>query len=499
MSSNAPPSTPAPIGPTPAPIGPTNVNPIMTVAPVAPVAPIDVDYGPLVFNTKERTEAEYNSIAATSSKVARQQLKVTRPADYSKMKFTLTKGSHEKLTITKDLVEKEGKLNLESITKAQYILKEIIDHLTQNDLLDSFMLALEFDDLTGGLKLNCAFSNLLDNLKAENEYTSLEGEELITTNMQLQSLYGKDYLLSDRQLSLEYLKNCCDSELTAKINEKMNQHENTEKGAPLFFFFMQELISPNLDTTVRAVVKCLDNMKITDYDGENVSQVITYLRTVTEYLTQNKALPNDYDNMVLDVMKTATTGDFIEEVKMLAFQRKREKTKTTIDSVLDELQILYHNLVASKKWTPLDNSSKEGATFAVDYTKSTCWNCGEKGHAVSQCSKPKDESAIKSARNEFFNARNKKGGSEGANDTSSGYKGKNPGAHKVPPKEGESHEKLVGSKTLHWCGKCGQWTGHRTSEHIEKGEKKTENTDSESANTESGATIISGATCANFH
>ena len=201
--------------------------------------------------------------------------------------------------------------------------------------------------------------------------------------------------------------------------------------------------------------------------------------------------------MVLDVMKTATTEGFTEEVKMLAFQRKREKTKTNINSVLDELQNLYYNLVVSKKWTPLDNSSKEGATFAVDYTKSTCWNCSEKGHAVSQCSKPKDESAIKNACNEFFNARNKNR-LKGVND-GYGYKGKNPGANKVPPKDGEPHEMVVGSKTLHGCGKCGRRTGHRTADHIEKGEKKTEqDTEVESTNAEAGATVISGATCANF-
>ena len=100
----------------------------------------------------------------------------------------------------------------------------------------------------------------------------------------------------------------------------MNQHEHTEKGAPLFFFYMIELISPNLDTTVRAVVKCLDNMKITDYDAENVSTVVTYLRTVSEYLTQNDAVPNDFDTMVFDVMKTATTVEFQDKIKMKAIR-----------------------------------------------------------------------------------------------------------------------------------------------------------------------------------
>jgi len=78
---------------------------------------------------------------------------------------------------------------------------------------------------------------------------------------------------------------------------------------------------------------------------------------VSEYLTQNDAVPNDFDTMVFDVMKTATTVEFQDEIKMLAFARKREGNKRSADSILDELQTLYHNLVTSKKWTPLENKA----------------------------------------------------------------------------------------------------------------------------------------------
>ena len=135
---------------------------------------------------------------------------------------------------------------------------------------------------------------------------------------------------------------------------------------------------------------------------------VTYLRAVNEYLTQNNAVPNNFDTMVINVMKTATTEEFQFEVKMLAFARKREGNKRSADSILDELQTLYHNLVASKKWTPLDTKANKSSAFAIDYTESTCWNCGKKGHAVSQCTDPKNESAIQKARTDFFNSRNKK-------------------------------------------------------------------------------------------
>jgi len=94
----------------------------------------------LSYNLAERSESDKNSISATSSKLARQKLKEDRPADYSKLKDSLTEGTFAKLTITKNFIEKEGKLNLESITKAQYVLKEIVGHIVLNDLQDSFLL-----------------------------------------------------------------------------------------------------------------------------------------------------------------------------------------------------------------------------------------------------------------------------------------------------------------------------------------------------------------------
>jgi len=456
---------------------------------ITTTGPTEVDCGPLSFNLAERSESDFNSILATSSKLARQKLKEDRPADYSKLKYSLTKGTYNKLTITKNLIEKEGKLNLELITKAQYILKEIVSHIVLNDLQDSFLLVQNFT--AGFPSVNSSYTNLLEDQKALNNSGDASGAALILINMKLQSKYAKEYLISDRPIVHEFLKNCCDATLTAKINKKVNQHEHTEKGAPLFFFYMLELVSPNLDTTVRALVKCLNNMKITDYDRENVSTVVTYLHTVSEYLTQNDAVPNDFDTMVFDVMKTATAVEFQDEIKMLAFARKREGNKRSADSILDELQTLYHNLVASKKWTPLDNKANEGSAFAIDYTKSTCWNCGKKGHAVSQGSDPKNESAIQKAQTDFFNSRNKKESEGGRGDC----KDKR-APERVPPKDGEPHKKEISSRTSYWCSTCGKWTGHCTAEHVDKNrssEAKVEETD------DSGASVVlTGATCASF-
>ena len=156
---------------------------------ITTTGPTEVDYGPLSFNLAERSEADFNSISATSSKLARHnKLKEDRPADYSKLKYALTKGTYDKLTITKNLIEKEGKLNLESITKAQYVLKEIVSHIVLNDLQDSFLLVQNFT--AGFPSVNTSFTKILQDQKASNDSGDSKGAALILLNMNLQSKYA---------------------------------------------------------------------------------------------------------------------------------------------------------------------------------------------------------------------------------------------------------------------------------------------------------------------
>ena len=181
----------------------------------------------------------------------------------------------------------------------------------------------------------------------------------------------------------------------------------------MFFFYTLKLISPNLNTTICAVVKYLDNMKITDYDGGNVSTVANYLRTVNEYLTQNKAVLNDFDTMVFDVMKTATTKEFRDEVKMLAFARKREGNKKSAELILDKLQTLFIIL-----WPPRNGLCSILKPKRVQLLQSITprVRVGTVTRRDSQCTDPKDKSSIQKACTDFFNSRNKKGSEGGKGD-----------------------------------------------------------------------------------
>ena len=71
--------------------------------------------GGLSFGGTARTSLELESIAATTSKVAWHELKANHPAQYAKLKTSLTQGSKTKFAIIKNLVEKDGKIEIGNI------------------------------------------------------------------------------------------------------------------------------------------------------------------------------------------------------------------------------------------------------------------------------------------------------------------------------------------------------------------------------------------------
>jgi len=66
--------------------------------------------GRLSFGTTARTGVELESIGGTTGKLARHDLKVNHPAQYAKLKTSLTQGSKNKFSIIKAIVENDGRI-----------------------------------------------------------------------------------------------------------------------------------------------------------------------------------------------------------------------------------------------------------------------------------------------------------------------------------------------------------------------------------------------------
>ena len=63
----------------------------------------------------------------------------------------------------------------------------------------------------------------------------------------------------------------------------------------MFYHHLMELVSPSLDGAIHTLIIGLNSMKLSDFDGENVTKCVTHLRGAFDLLIQNTALPHDID------------------------------------------------------------------------------------------------------------------------------------------------------------------------------------------------------------
>ena len=447
--------------------------------------------GGITFNATARTSAELETIAATTSKFARSALKQTHPSQYAKLKTSLTQGSKTKFAIVKNLVEKDGKIEIGNIVSTEQLKKTIRKHIQSNDMADSFKMYGEF---VAASDLPDPTGPIVDILEDPSSLSRVD-IETVRLNAKTYNLYAPAHVIEDSNLVAEFLENCCNDTLKAKIDEKISKYPKEERGGVVFYYHLMELVSPSLDGAIRTLITGLNSMKLSDFDGENVTKCVTHLRGAFDLLTQNTALPHDIDRTLFEILQSSSTKTFNDEVIAIGFSRKHggiyKPSTKTLDDILDAIEQTYIDLIASGKWLATSNKAEKESTFAsvIDHSKSTCWNCGETGHAISDCSKAKDQVAIKRRRDEYFNKRNK-GNRGNVSDDKNGGVSKS----KIPPKEGETHERAVGDRKIFWCGTCEKWTNHKTSEHVSKKDETSKDSDEKVA----VCTVINGATCANF-
>ena len=92
--------------------------------------------GRLSFGTIARTSVELESIGATTGKIARHELKENHPAQYAKLKTSLTQGSKNKFSIVKAIVEKDGRIEIGNIVTTEQLKKTVRKHIQNNDMAD---------------------------------------------------------------------------------------------------------------------------------------------------------------------------------------------------------------------------------------------------------------------------------------------------------------------------------------------------------------------------
>jgi len=190
--------------------------------------------GGLSFGATARTGVELKSIGGTTGKLARHDLKVNHPAQYEKLKTSLTQGSKNKFSIVKAIVEKDGRIEIGNVVRTEQLKKTLRKHIQSNGMADLFKMYDSFDATTGLPDPNGATFDILESP----HLLALVDIAKVKQNIRTYNLYAPDHVIEDSNLVAEYVKNCCNDTLKAKIDEKILKYTKSERGGVVFYFIL---------------------------------------------------------------------------------------------------------------------------------------------------------------------------------------------------------------------------------------------------------------------
>ena len=225
----------------------------------------------------------------------------------------------------------------------------------------------------------------------------------------------------------------------------------------------------------------LRTLTMQDFAGEDIHKAATVIRGTHKRLEMINGVPSDLPQWIINIFLTCSVPQFVQIFTTIqSLHSLRGLTGGVVYDVptlIEVAELTYVKL--STVWTVAPNTTS--STFLGRHNRQvTCWGCGKVGHSLDKC--PTTSDADKS---EIFES--KRGGrnnnnngnanlSQPANPTNNGNGG-NSGSRvadpnsirsqsKVPPKDGESHTRVIGGKERKWCATCKWWNyTHLTAQH----------------------------------
>jgi hypothetical protein len=89
-----------------------------------------------------------------------------------------------------------------------------------------------------------------------------------------------NYYRENLPLVNEALENSCTEQLWEKCVEAHDEYPVDQRGGPLSFSIMMQLLQSHSDNAVPYPINSVKNLKISGYDGENVSKVVSLIQGV---------------------------------------------------------------------------------------------------------------------------------------------------------------------------------------------------------------------------
>jgi uncharacterized protein YacL (UPF0231 family) len=228
-----------------------------------------------------------------------------------------------------------------------------------------------------------------------------------------------------------------DPKLRQKVEERIFKLDDDCRSGPVVFYYMMREIMSSTEKSLRAVKTQLENIKLKDVDGENVSILASWIRGATLYLKNNNSLPSDIFYIIKESLRACSTDQFVKYIDTIYTNHQLKLVTLDPDEFLDLAEAEYKTMLTAKQWAVF--TKKKGSAFMASSNNKTikCWKCGQEGHTRANC----------------------------PNNTSS--ENTQPGQGQwARPEPGQPQKKMINGKLYQWCAKCKKWSQtHGTDGH----------------------------------
>lgn len=266
--------------------------------------------------------------------------------------------------------------------------------------------------------------NLLDS------YSKVTLEHALA-NSSMYSYYGDEVTMENLIWSKELILASCDNDLRARIETQMATLPVDQDTGPIAFYYLATFIVSTSDSVARAIVTKLSTMRLAHFPGEDVALMAATVRGAAARLNSCGRLPGDMNEIVADILDSATSFKFRSEFDTL--RTMRNPVVADWDRMLDRACELYHDLTLKGRWAPL---RKQGASFVGQNTPTAA------AATTAPPASPK-QLATHDRKGQLIDRK--------------------------PPKPGESTTRTKNGKEEHWCAHCdwlhGRWGNHKTNDH----------------------------------
>lgn len=302
-------------------------------------------------------------------------------------------------------------------------------------------------------------------------YSSITEKEVALSNQWYNEYTTAEWYRQNLQLTLEFLENNTTTALWEKCLEVYEEYPANQRGGPLMFLIIMKKLQSHTEAATKYLSNSIENMKLTNFEGESVSRATSLIRGAYKRLKLINKVPEDFEKWVLKVFQTSTVPEFNQAFQHI--QREVEVVKPlltgkapkypSLEDLVRMAEQQYLDLASTNTWTGVGSKINQSGFVAKDDAKKkmSCWNCGQQGHSLNECTKPKNNEIIEQRRKAYRETKKKgKGngkGKEGENKDKKQDDKKDSFGKFAPPTESEKSRRIIDGKPMYWASRIKKW------------------------------------------